>query len=148
MRSACKTAELPPARAAIGRRHSRLQHACAASRFLETAGTNAGSSLHAGTLFTTVGLAVALLTHGAPHFPEKAQRPLSFAVIVVAGLAYFKVKDLYVWKTGAFHLCFDSAHSTLHSNVLLLLLPLKTTNKVVQSIARFVFAGYVSRWYI
>ncbi len=70
--------------------------------FLKTGQSQLGAEgFIMGTLYTAVGLSVALLTHGAPHLPEKLQRPVSVFIIVLAGFFYFKIKGTYEWKTGA-----------------------------------------------
>lgn len=54
-----------------------------------------------GALYTTVGLSVALLTHGAPHIPNKQmQMGVSIGILVVTLLCYLNIKSTYIWKTG------------------------------------------------
>ena len=53
-----------------------------------------------GTLYTTCGLSVAALTHGAPLLPKSSQKWASVAIILLGSLCYFKIRGLYRWKTG------------------------------------------------
>lgn len=70
--------------------------------FLKTGQSQLGAEgFIMGALYTTVGLSVALLTHGAPHIPNKqVQLGVSIGILVVTLLCYLNIKSTYIWKTG------------------------------------------------
>jgi oligosaccharyltransferase complex subunit gamma len=70
--------------------------------FLKTGQSQLGAEgFIMGALYTTVGLCLALLTHGAPYIPHKqAQMGASFLILLVTVLCYLNIKSTYQWKTG------------------------------------------------
>lgn len=52
-----------------------------------------------GTMYTAVGLAIALLTHLGPKIKD-LQRAACFSLIIFAGWVYLRILDTYQWKTG------------------------------------------------
>ena len=73
--------------------------------FLKTGQSQLGAEgFIMGALYTTVGLSMALLTHGAPYIPNKqAQMGASFLILLVTVLCYLNIKSTYQWKTGEDH---------------------------------------------
>jgi oligosaccharyltransferase complex subunit gamma len=73
--------------------------------FLKTGQSQLGAEgFIMGALYTTVGLCLALLTHGAPYIPHKqAQMGASFLILLVTVLCYLNIKSTYQWKTGGEH---------------------------------------------
>lgn len=70
--------------------------------FLKTGQSQLGAEgFIMGALYTTVGLSLALLTHGAPYIPNKQlQMGVSFGILLVTVLCYLNIKSTYIWKTG------------------------------------------------
>ena len=69
--------------------------------FLKTAQSQLGAEgFIMGTLYTSAGLCVAALTHGAPLLPKSSQKYVSVVIILVGSFCYFKIRGLYLWKTG------------------------------------------------
>jgi oligosaccharyltransferase complex subunit gamma len=70
--------------------------------FLKTGQSQLGAEgFIMGALYTTVGLCLALLTHGAPYIPHKqAQMGVSFMILLVTVLCYLNIRSTYQWKTG------------------------------------------------
>ena len=96
-----------------------------------------------GALYTTVGLSLALLTHGAPYIPNKqAQMGASFLILLVTVLCYLNIKSTYQWKTGEEHRCVTGS----------CFLQIKTVHKCrrcwLAVATAAVPAGHSPRWFI
>ena len=108
--------------------------------FLKTGQSQLGAEgFIMGALYTTVGLCLALLTHGAPYIPHKqAQMGVSFMILLVTVLCYLNIKSTYQWKTGEHVLCTGLHLSVEAMSSCISSLPLATTSYVCRSFTAMV----------